>query len=873
MAEVRPAQTRVALVIGNCAYEHAAPLLNPGNDALGIAERLSAAGFDQIIDHQNLGFEAMRRAIQAFSRTADGADIAVVYYAGHGIEVDGVNYLVPVDAKLEHDRDIAFEAISLDQLLNSVDGASRLRLVILDACRDNMFRSRMVRSARTRSVGHGLADVAPGGNVLVAYAAKSGTVARDGEGLHSPFAAALLEYLAKPGLEVGFLFRYVRDAVLKATGGVQEPHLYGSLGADPIFLVPQEPDSNSESAGDIFISYSRADLSLIDALARDLEAEGYSVWWDQKIKGGERFRKATLAAIEAARAVIVLWSEASVDSDWVYDEASRAGNKLIPMRLSDLDIGSINPPFGEFHTLLVNDRPGLKAALARLGVLPRDKLRGGMRSMGEAPGPRRAPRNDRPPAQAAVDQRQASARDPTLGPPGPAAPRGRLIIPIGLAGAACLLAFAGWFGLQTLSPNLRQQENPLPAQSASKAAPAATESSSQVVLLPAAPSPRAALPPADPPSQGPSPPSTPSPQAVSPPADLSLPAKPPAASPSPAALPTNPGPQEPPAGAPSKATAVPAPSATPPDPPAPNRLALPTPPPAPPANSTAVAQPQPPATATILAAAPANADVLGTGLHLFRECERCPVMTVVPAGRTLIGSPINESGHNEHEGPQQEVTIGHAFAAGRSEVTFDEWSACIAEGGCNAYRPGDFDFGTGRHPVIFVSWQDAKAYVEWLSRKTGATYRLLSESEWEFAARGCASGACPSTPFWFGRDIAPDRANYNWNISYLGSPKAQKQARTVLADTGEANPFGLLHVHGNVREWVEDCWNDTLAGLPHDGSARTTGDCSRHVIRGGAWSDEPRDLRSAARSWELTTERQERIGFRVARTLLLAPRE
>jgi formylglycine-generating enzyme required for sulfatase activity len=270
---------------------------------------------------------------------------------------------------------------------------------------------------------------------------------------------------------------------------------------------------------------------------------------------------------------------------------------------------------------------------------------------------------------------------------------------------------------------------------------------------------------------------------------------------------------------------------------------------------------------TILTSAPANTRTLGAGVHLFKECEVCPVMAVVPAGRAVVGSPPNEPGRSANEGPQQRIFIPQAFAVGRSEVTFEEWSACLADGGCNAHRPGDFGFGTGKRPVIFVSWLDAKAFVGWLSRKTGAPYRLLSEAEWEFSARGCATTACRPTAFWFGNDISPDRANYDWSYSYAGSRKAQRQGQTVPADTGEANPFGLLHVHGNVREWVEDCWNESLVGLPDEGVARTIGDCSRHVYRGGSWADEPRDLRSAKRSWEQAGERQEFIGFRVARTL------
>jgi formylglycine-generating enzyme required for sulfatase activity len=269
----------------------------------------------------------------------------------------------------------------------------------------------------------------------------------------------------------------------------------------------------------------------------------------------------------------------------------------------------------------------------------------------------------------------------------------------------------------------------------------------------------------------------------------------------------------------------------------------------------------------VLAAAPTDTKALGDGVHLFKECEHCPVMAVVPAGRSLVGSPDYESGHNGSEGPQQQVVLRQPFAVGRSEVSFDEWLACVTEGGCNAYRPGDYGWGYGKQPVINVSWTDAKAYVEWLARKTGAPYRLLSESEWEYAARGCVSASCASKPFWFGTDISPARANYDWRYSYDGSPKAQPPRHTVATDASEPNPFGLLHVHGNVREWVEDCWNASLAGLPNDGSARTTGDCDSRVVRGGSWSDEPKDLRSATRSWEVMSERRAQIGFRVARSL------
>jgi formylglycine-generating enzyme required for sulfatase activity len=268
----------------------------------------------------------------------------------------------------------------------------------------------------------------------------------------------------------------------------------------------------------------------------------------------------------------------------------------------------------------------------------------------------------------------------------------------------------------------------------------------------------------------------------------------------------------------------------------------------------------------ILTAAPSRAQVAPGKVLLFKECDVCPEMAAIPAGTNLIGSPDTERGRDANEGPQQQIVIAQPFAAGRSEVSFAEWLACVAEGGCNAYRPGDYDWGYGLRPVINVSWADARAYVAWLSRKTGATYRLLSEAEWEYAARGCVT-VCRSTPFWFGMDISNARANYDWRYSYEGSPKAAAPRKTLEIYTSEPNPFGLLHMHGNVREWVEDCWNASLAGLPRDGSARTSGDCERHVIRGGSWADEPKGLRSAVRSWDVTTERRAQIGFRVGRAL------
>jgi formylglycine-generating enzyme required for sulfatase activity len=225
-------------------------------------------------------------------------------------------------------------------------------------------------------------------------------------------------------------------------------------------------------------------------------------------------------------------------------------------------------------------------------------------------------------------------------------------------------------------------------------------------------------------------------------------------------------------------------------------------------------------------------------------------MVVGPAGTFMMGSPASEPGHSTDEGPQHSVTIGKPFAVGRFAVTFDEWDACVADGGCNGYRPSDQGWGRGRRPVINVSWDGAKAYVAWLSHKTGKTYRLLSEAEREYVTR-----AGTTTPFWWGRSISKSQVNY-------------ADRKTVPVDAFPPNSWGLYQVHGNVYDWVEDCYYDSYADAPSDGSARVSGDCSRRVVRGGSWYDYPGRLRSAYRDRNAADNRSYLFGFRVGRTLV-----
>ncbi len=272
---------------------------------------------------------------------------------------------------------------------------------------------------------------------------------------------------------------------------------------------------------------------------------------------------------------------------------------------------------------------------------------------------------------------------------------------------------------------------------------------------------------------------------------------------------------------------------------------------------------------------------------VFRDCDVCPEMVVLPSGSFRMGSPSSEKYRLDNEGPVRRVRIGYAFAVGKYEVTFAEWDACVSDGGCGGYRPSDRGWGRGKRPVIEVSWDDAKGYVDWLSRKTGKEYRLLSESEWEYAVRAGTTG-----PFHTGGTISTDQANYNgdpaggvrmivqmpslvrssksmanYNGNSVGGVKWVYRRQTVPVGSFGGNDFGLHNMHGNVSEWVEDCWNWSYAGAPSDGSAWESGDCGRRVMRGGSWGSYPWFLRSARRLGVDAGLRGYSFGFRVARTL------
>jgi formylglycine-generating enzyme required for sulfatase activity len=506
---------------------------------------------------------------------------------------------------------------------------------------------------------------------------------------------------------------------------------------------------------DIFISYSKRERVLTVELARDLEELGYSVWWDTALVAGQVFRQEIRDQIQAARAVIVIWTPHSVKSDWVYAEAQEARRlgKLCPVRVEGLAPHEIPFPFSVIETVLLHERDKIYAALTSKGAVPAAPKR--------APGLSPSHDHDVAVELAHWDFIKGSAdsgefRDFLVDfPEGRFAKLARKALEKlewarigGGHDPALFAAFVEEFPDGAYAAEAALRNKALIEEAERRAREENELQAGRIirVMLGAGKGDRAQL----------------------------------------------------------------------------------------------IKQ--------------------GSG-ESFKDIDVGPEMVVVPAGEFMMGSPDDEPERQSRESPRHKVIIPRPFAVGRFALTFDEWDAAVADGGCGGHKPADQGWGRGRRPVINVNWDDAQAYVKWLRQKTGKEYRLLSEAEWEYAAR-----AGTTTPFWWGESISPDQANYDGNYAYAGGgQKGEYRQKTVPVDSFKANPWGLHQVHGNVWEGVEDCWDDNYNGAPADGSAWRAGDCSSHVLRGGSWFSGPGRLRSAARYRSVI--RDDIFGFRVARTL------
>ncbi|MBY2920469.1 caspase family protein [Rhizobium leguminosarum] len=368
---------RVALVIGNSAYKQVAALQNPGNDATAIGAALQRMGFEVTVVHDATKVE-FDSALSTFSDAANGADIAIVFYAGHGIELEGTNYLIPTDATLSTDAKVTFETVTLDDVLDAVRGVKGLRVVLLDACRENPFVPKMKRNGATRSIGRGLARIEPTPNLLVSYSAEAGAIADDGDSDHSPYTEGLLKFMEMPDLEVNFLFRRVSAYVRNKTDGRQTPFEYSRLPENPIYLSSPPATSLSATNSRLFLYEERIGAMPPTAVAGSVawsidmqtDAKGRS---DPIVKGNvtvpERnlsalmtFRRNSDPSLPASHLVEIVFSVPPNFEGGSIDSVQRISMKRTEQDRGDALIAVPAKITDDFHMIALNDYPDARKA-------------------------------------------------------------------------------------------------------------------------------------------------------------------------------------------------------------------------------------------------------------------------------------------------------------------------------------------------------------------------------------------------------------------------------------------------------------------------------------------------------------------------------
>jgi formylglycine-generating enzyme required for sulfatase activity len=757
------AAKRIALVIGNSVYERVPQLQNPVQDATAMSQMFKAAAFDAVTLKLDLKASEMRRALRDFSDDARDADIAIIYFAGHGLEIQGTNYLIPVDAVLERDIDAFDEAVPLDRLLHAMEPARQLRLVILDACRDNPFAKSMKHGSASHLVDRGLARIEQGGlasvgptslNTLVAFAAKAGSTAADGDARNSPFTAALIKFLPTPGLDLRKAFGFVRDEVLKVTHNQQEPFIYGSLGGNDVPLVPEPPAP--QVAPD---TAARDDYEL---------ASGINVvaTWDSFIRKYPTGFYSDLAKAQRERLIAAKAAE---------DAARRA----VAQKLAEEAGAAAEAERQRLAAKAIQEAKAAELARAEAARKASDEA-------AKAAVAREADERRKALAEAAEAARRAAAKK--LADEAAAAEAERQRIAASQEAKTAEIAHVeaeakadGQVKLAALLPG-----NPAPGQESDSDASTAAHAGC---------------------------------------ADVS----------------------------PELASLSPDTART---------LSL---------SEECGLKPK----------------------QSFKECENCPEMVVVPAGEFLMGSSKEEISKRlaaANEGPQHKVVLTQMIAVGRFEVTRDQYAAFVdATGHLGSGRCFTLEQNTpqerenrsflmpgyaqqGNHPAVCVSWTDAQAYVDWLARVTGKSYRLPSEAEYEYAARARGTaryGASDDTTelcrFANGADQSARAAGLPDDADYMDCTDGFPY--TAPVGSFAQNAFGLNDLIGNVWEWTADCFAEDYRAAPLDAVARGQADCPARAVRGGDWFSAAALLRPAVRASAKPDSHYDDIGFRVVRTL------
>ena len=820
-ASAQPAaERRIALVIGIGDYQAAPKLANPVRDARLIGGSLRTLGFD-VDEIYDTDYRTLAQAIRAFGIKAQHSDVALVYYAGHGVQVGRENYLLPADTRLERERDLLYEAIPLELLLGEVSQANKLAIVMLDACRNNPFVERMSRSMTLAGRGATTSGLARVDNVprntVVVMATKADQVAEDGAGEHSPFATALQANLATPDLELSLFFRSVRDGVLKATNGRQEPYVFSSVGAEPFYLHPRPPSQPPVlgSMAPLEVRDTAGPTPLAIGVPKSPDRDPLTVritglphFGEVQVDGRPVQPGATFAAERIAGAtykpelgrtgpvgtfdILVEGSSGSVPGSMAVSVVHLNRPPVVepPRRLriytGGLDIRRPESPDGDPLTVLVTALPrglvrnGLSAvrlgdhlppeALPLLAFVPEPGFAGAAGSFGYQVD------NGRGSAVSSAVELDVMDASEAAGQMAEAALWNRVRTS---THAEDLDAFTRFYPNSRFGTAVAQRRMDLaghgdepPAANVARA----DRSLASLQATPAAPDvARPAL------------------QRLA----LQLPAQP--------SQPEVPKPSPP----------TPKPDAT-----------LGT-------DATAKSDGMPKSDATAKSGE--------------RDCPTCPVLVGVPGGSFVMGLGAKDPAAL----PQHRVTL-RPFVMGQTPVTIADWNACQADGGCGpAPHMSVADDAT---PLHNASWDDAQQYLAWLSRVAGRPYRLPTEAEWEYAARGKASTRYP-----WGDQLGVGLAN----CADCGGQQDPHAPAPALAY--QPNSFGLYGMSGGVAQWVQDCWFPTYAGASLEGTAREARGCSQHVLRGGSFRSTHDDITPTARNRYDASVRYFTNGFRVAR--------
>ena len=844
-------ERRVALIIGNNTYTHLPALNNARKDAEDMAVKLRELGFETILK-VNAGRRDMARALRDFEGRLSSGATGLAFFAGHGIQSDGKNYLIPANANIEVEADLDAEAMTAQAVLAAMERAGNpLNIVILDACRDNPLPKR-TRSARRGLTVVGIPAGAKGTAIL--YAAGEGQTAEDGpRGGNGVFTGELLRVLDEPGLSLEQVFKRVNRQVQRRTNNRQRPWSLVSLQGDFVFrggdkeVAAPRPRASDEGIfwQTIKDSRNRADFeaylkafpegvfaslagtrlaALGNPSAATAEIEEVDATYvvlktanlragpgttykkvgrahkddDLSVTGKVRGKKWLRVAHAAGMAYIFAPLVTEIDADelaaWraLDDEAGREELSGFLKQYPDSRFSK------RVHALMAAmpiEKQGGKAPTLKLVVLPKpavDSAFSVVLPSGLTLGDWTLLARDRLKRKEYSELvKEASAHLST---------HGDFKEVRNLLAEAALADVRARKGLERLqlAVSHRGRFGDLPGLSGEINATTASLMMDLVVRNDETA--RNAL-----------------------------------------------GQATRLAGLVGETPALLKVQAR--------------------ANHVlgTYARAVKAYTAWLLLASPGAVErkEMATGLMLaragrtlklgqligeaFKDCDECPEMVAVPGGEFIMGS---EDGASEEQ-PVHRVRIPRSVAIGKFEVTFDEWDACASSGGCGGHRAGDETWGRGRRPVVHVSWHNAMSYVAWLSRKTGKKYRLLSEAEWEYVAR-----AGTTTKYHSGNSIFPFLANYDRNIG-----------KTVPVGNYAANGFGLHDVHGNVWEWVGDCWSGSYVGAPTDGGLQRSGDCAFRVLRGGSWISSLGSVRSATRIRVGTLDHRNTYGFRVARTL------